>query len=499
MYLLGIDIGTTNVKAGLFTTAGRCLAAGSCSYGTTFTSGGGAEQDPEDWYESTVGAVGELLANTTVRPEEISAIGFTTQIGTIAPLDADLHPLRPAILWSDLRSEAEVAELNEQLGETLLEVNGNLASSKYVLPHLLWLSKNEPGLFENSRYFLTPKEYVTLRLTGELVGDTSSHSGSLLIDIDRQDWSDRILDAIEIPREKLSRIQPATTVAGALTEPAARALGLRAGTSVIVGGGDNDCSAIGSGAFTSGAVAVSLGTSGIALTRTEEPLREARGDLAVYSHVIPGKSYATKMIKSAGHTLTWLKERVMDEAAASLGRPKLQVEEWLESIGIDEDSVGTSDPGLFFFPYLLGRSDPDDQQSIRAVIWGLNGSHSNRHLAMAAMEGVGYSVRDCIETMEKYVPIDRIVFGGAGGSSSVWMNIIANILGRDVVNSANRETGTLGAAILAGVGSGAFDSVEEGCAAMTALGKTFQPRDSLAAAYDPRYTAFRELSARFWD
>lgn len=498
-YVLGIDIGTTNVKAVLFEPDGSCGGSVNQPYPTSYPSAGRVEQNPEDWYCAVIRAIGALLKMASISSRDILCIGFSGQIRSIAFLDAAFQPLCPSIVWSDTRSASEVAQLNSDMQNRLIQITGNRAATNFALPNILWMSKHHPDIFASTRYLATPKDYVIYRLTGQFISDASNQSGSLLVDIHQQDWSDELLDYANITRESLPRLARSIDRAGSLTRLAAEESGLPEGLTVVLGGGDNDCAAIGSGAYEAGTAAISLGTSGIVLTRTDAPLLQAAGKLDIFTHVIPDRYYAMGMIKSAGQALEWLKKRLVDETSSLLGaNPPLTMTDWLASMLGDRDVLVPGNDGLFLFPYFQGRGNPDKHSSARAVIWGMTGSHTNRHLAQAAMEGVGYAVRQCLDSIAEWMPLQEIICCGKGSANAVWMKMIANILGKPVWTNTSTEVSSLGAAILAATGIGLFASVEEACRVMAKKEKQYLPSETAIREYENCYNRFLELSALFW-
>jgi xylulokinase len=498
-YLLGIDIGTTNVKAVLFNTKGNSVGCVNRPYPTSHPFPGWSEQNPEDWYATSISAIRELLTQTAINPSNIISAGFAGHIRSIAFLDKYFGTVYPGIVWSDTRSSKTVDRLNDEMEDFLVEVTGNQAATNFSLSQILWMKENHPEVIEKTRYYVTPKDYVIYRLTGKLASDSSTQSGSLLLDIDRKDWSNRLLIRLGISRECLPVILRSIDVVGRITKTAAENSGLMSGMPVVVGGGDNDCAAIGSGAYISGTTSISLGTAGIILTLIDRPIRSAAGKLDVFSHVIPEAWYAMGMVKSAGFAFEWLKNRLIDERYALLGSEKrMSMDDWLENGADFSRNFVPGSNGLFCFPYYQGRGNPDKNPDATGVFWGLTESHINKQLIQSTMEGVGYCIRQCVDTISEIAPLNEIVCCGKGSSNTLWINIIANILGKPVWTSGGIGEGALGAAILAATGAGLYGTVQLACENMTKRDKQFLPQDEIVLAYEDYFARFCSLSDILW-
>ena len=495
--LLGIDIGTTNVKAALFDHGGRCAGAFGQPYPTIYPQARRAEQHPSDWYDATVAAIRGALRAAEVPVGDIAALGFSGHIRSVAFLDEAFEPLHPGIIWSDTRSGDEVAWLEEELATEIGAITGNRAATNFALPNMLWLKRRHPDLFARVRYFSTPKDYVVHRFTGEWAGDASGQAGSLLIDIAKRDWSGELLDRLDISKESLPPLFDSTAVIGRISRQVAQETGLPVGVPVVVGGGDNDCAAIGAGAFRPGTTSISLGTAGIILAQLDSPMPAMRGELDVFPHVIPGQWYAMGMIPSAGMSLAWLKARLADETLGAHAGNSISTEEWLASFHQSASEL-CSDDDLFFLPFLQGRGNPCKDANARGVFWGLSGAHTNRHLVAAVMEGVGYCIDQCVARIAVSTPVDEIVCCGGGSASPAWMRILANILGRPVWTNGQPEVGALGAAILAATGIGAFETVQEACTRMTSRDVRYLPREQDVHAHRAKAERFARLGERLW-
>lgn len=498
-YLLGIDIGTTNVKAVLFDKKGAEIGVADQAYPTSHPHPGWAHQQPEDWYQGVVGAIKRLLDRTGILPEEIMCAGFSGHIRTIAFLDEKFEAVYPGIVWSDTRSAEIAQKLNEEMEDFLVKITGNRAATNYSLPPILWMRENHPEIFKKTKYFCTPKDYVLWKLTGNFVSDPSNQSGSLLLDIDSKQFSLPLLERMGLKIDSLPRLKRSVDIAGYVTSQAALETGLKERLPIIIGGGDNDCAAIGAGAYAPGVVSVSLGTAGIVLTLLERPDRRVAQSLDMFAHVIPEGWYTMGMVKAAGFAMGWLKDRLAGEGYEVFPQGKApSMGEWIQAMeqGMGEFSPGSD--GLFCFPYYQGRGNPRKDPQAKGVFWGLTSSHTNRHLMQASMEGVGYCIKECIQAIEEFSSVEEIVCCGGGSSSKLWMQIIADILEKPVWTGGGAEKGALGAAILASVGAGLYSSVQQACKVMTRHDSRYLPRRKYCQAYEELFQQFCALSDLFW-
>lgn len=495
-YLLGIDIGTTNVKAVLFDVQGNIASIAKQPYPTSHPHPGWALQEPADWYHGVLEAVKTLFLQTRIDPGEILCAGLTGHIRTVAFLDQDFQKVYPGIVWSDTRSDKIAQRLNEEMEGFLVEMTGNRAATNFSLPQILWLRESCPELWERTAYFSTPKDYVIRKLTGNFVSDASNQAGSLLLDIRMKQWSGEVLKRFGLKESSLPQIKRSVDIAGYVNEQAARETGLRKGMPVVIGGGDNDCAAIGAGAYNQGIVSVSLGTAGIILTLLDKPDMQAFGALDLFPHVIPEGWYIMGMVKAAGYAVEWIKDRLTEESSDS---KEISVQKWIPAM---ETEIGDYEPGsggVFCFPYYQGKGNPNKNPLARGVIWGLESGHTNKHLLQASMEGVGFCIRECVQAIENVTAVKEIVCCGGGSSSQLWMRMLADILGKPVSVNEKTEEGALGAAICGAVGIGLYPSIQDACQVLTHQEKRYIPHPENVQAYNRLFGQFCQLSKAFWN
>ena len=386
-HVLGIDVSTTATKALLLDESGAVAGVGTAEYDYDIPRPLWSEQDPADWWTGAVTAIRSVLDSTDVRADEIEAIGLTGQMHGAVLLDASDAVLRPAILWNDQRTAAECDVIREAVGaQRLIEITGNDALTGFTAPKLVWVREHEPEVWARIAHLLLPKDYVRLQLTGEHAIDKADAAGTLLLDLAARDWSAVVLEALGIPATWLPRTFEGPEVTGRLTDAAAAATGLRAGTPVVAGGGDQSANGVGVGAVAPGTTALSLGTSGVIFASTDRPLFDPGGRVHAFCHAVPGRWHMMSVMLSAGGSLRWFRDALA---------PGMGYDELLSGVG----DVPAGSDGLWFLPYLSGERSPHPDPLARGAFVGLTLGHDRRHLARAVLEGVAYGLRDGLDLM----------------------------------------------------------------------------------------------------
>jgi xylulokinase len=440
------------------------------------------EQEPALWWDGTVGAIRSLLRSTRIDPASISAVGLTGQMHGLVLLDAADRVLRPAILWNDQRTAHACEEIREAVGfERLVEVTGNDAVTGLTAPKLVWVRDHEPDVWARAAHVLLPKDYVRLELTGEHALDKADGAGTLLFDLAARDWSDEILAALRIPREWLPPTHEGPVVTGLVTARAAAATGLREGTPVVAGGGDQSANGVGVGAVAPGVVALSLGTSGVIFAATDAPLYEPRGRVHAFCHALPGRWHLMSVMLSAAGSLRWFRDTVA---------PGESFEELVASAA----DVQAATEGLFFLPYLSGERSPHPDPLARGAFLGLNLGHDRRHLLRAVLEGVAFGLRDGLDLMiAAGMPAPSQVRASGGGvASPLWRQILADVLDTELATVNTTEGAAYGAALLATEAAGWFRSVEAATGALVRSTPVASPGPE-AARYRDAHATYREL------
>ncbi|MGZ5295129.1 MAG: xylulokinase [Actinomycetota bacterium] len=481
-HVLGLDISTTATKAVILDGEGALRAVASAEYPYDTPRPLWSEQDPRLWWDATVSAVGQALAHAGLRGDDVDTVGLTGQMHGLVALDAADRVLRPAILWNDQRTGAECDLIRELIGrERLIAVTGNDALPGFTAPKLLWVRHNEPEVWAEIAHVLLPKDLVRLRLTGDHAVDRADGAGTMLFELAERDWSAEVVDALGIDRAWLPATFEGPEVTGAITEEAAAATGLRPGTPVVAGGGDQAAAAVGVGSIEPGVSSLSLGTSGVVFTTTEGPTVEPEGRLHAFCHAVPGRWHLMGVMLSAAGSLRWYR----DALAPGVGFDEL----------VDEASgVPAGSDGLLFLPYLTGERTPHPDPLARGAFVGLTVNHGRAHLTRAVLEGVAFGLRDSLELMRAVglAPSTEIRATGGGIRSGLWRQVLADVLGARIVTTSTAEGAAQGAATLAAVGAGWFPSVEDACRTLVRIGEPTEPsRD--AGAYVGAYARYREL------
>jgi len=441
---------------------------------------GWAEQDPEDWWRAAREAISGVMVAAELAGAEIQAIGLTGQMHGCVMLGAEGEVLRPALIWCDQRTQPECDWLEEKIGrEHLIELTCNPALPNFTLTKLLWVRTHQPEIFAKIAHVLCPKDYVRYRLTGEFAIDMQEASGTLLLDVTNRRWSNEVADAAGIPMSWLPRLFEGPEICARVGDAGADATGLAAGTPVAAGAGDQGAGAVGMGIVGAGSVSATIGTSGVVFAATDKPTMDRLGRLHTFCHATPGLWHVMGVTNGAGLSLRWFR----DTFAPGVGYDELSAEAAKIPAGSD---------GLLWAPYLFGERTPHLDPQARAAFVGLTASHTRAHCVRAVMEGVAFSLRDTFSLFaELAIPVARIRLGGGGARGSLWRQIQADVYGRAVQLLAAEEGGAFGAALLAGVGFGAWGSVEAACAETVHVAEVIEPKNAIAM--DDAYAKFRRV------
>ena len=482
-FLLGIDVSTTGAKALLIAATGEVVASASTPLTVSTPHPLWSEQAPADWWDGVVTSIRRVLAESGVETGAIAAIGLTGQMHGLVLLDENGEVLRPAILWNDQRTGAQCDEIRERVGrERLIRITGNDALTGFTAPKVLWVREHEPGVYARARHLLLPKDYIRFRLTGEYAMDRAGGSGTLLFDLGRRDWSEEVVEALEIPREWLPPTHEGPQITGRVSAEAAEATGLLAGTPVVGGGGDQAAGAVGVGAVVPGIISLVLGTSGVVFATMAGPLVEPEGRLHAFCHAVPGRWHFMGVMLSAAGSLRWYRDavaggadyRALDEEAAAV------------ELGSD---------GLLFLPYLTGERTPHPDPLARGAFVGLTVRHNRAHLTRAVLEGVAFGLKDSFELIQGsgMGPVREVRVSGGGARSPLWRQILADVLGAELVTVNTTEGAAYGAALLAGVGADAWADVDAATDATVRVTGRTAPRPDAVAKYEAAYASYRAL------
>jgi xylulokinase len=464
-FVLGIDVSTTATKAVLVDETGAVVGIGSAEYAYDVPQPLWSEQDPELWWDGTIAAIRSVLASTGMTGTDIAAIGLTGQMHGAVLLDAADAVLRPAILWNDQRTAAECDAIRAAVGrERLIAITGNDALTGFTAPKLVWVRDHEPDIWQRVAHVLLPKDFVRLRLSGEHALDKADGAGTILFDLAARDWSPVILDALGIDPAWMPPTFEGPAVTGTVTAEAAEATGLRAGTPIVAGGGDQAANAVGTGVVSPGTVALSLGTSGVIFAATDRPIFEPDGRVHAFCHALPDRWHLMSVMLSAAGSLRWFREALA---------PDVPFADLVAAAG----EVPAGSDGLLFLPYLTGERSPHPDPLARGAFVGLTVRHDRRHLTRAVLEGVAFGLRDGLDLMTAAgMPAPReIRVSGGGTASPLWRQILADVLDAEIATVNTSEGAAFGAALLAAVGAGWFASVREATAALVTATPSASP------------------------
>lgn len=478
-HVIGIDTSTTATKAALIDGSGTVVGIGVAEYGFEVPQPRWSEQDPGLWWDGAVGAIRSVLASTGVDGADVAAVGLTGQMHGAVLLDSAGTVLRPAILWNDQRTAHACDEIRAAVGpERLIEITGNDALTGFTAPKLVWVRDHEPEVWERIAHVLLPKDYVRLRLTGGYALDKADGAGTLLFDLAARDWSDEVLAALRIDPAWLPATFEGPEVTGVVTAAAAEATGLRVGTPVVAGGGDQSTNAVGVGAVAPGVVALSLGTSGVVFATTDRPRRDPAGQVHAFCHAVPARWHMMTVMLSAAGSLRWFRDALA---------PGVDFADLVAAAG----AVPTGSDGLLFLPYLTGERSPHPDPLARGAFVGLTVAHDRRHLTRAVLEGVAFGLRDGLDQMiAAGMPAPAEVRASGGGTASpLWRQILADVLDTELATVSTSEGAAYGAGVLAAVGAGWFPTVEAAASAFV--------RATPAAAPGPEAPRYAEAHARY--
>ena len=488
IHFLGIDVGTGGTRALIMNREGRMISSASADH-EAFVSPhpGWAEQGPQDWWRACGAAVREALRKSNLKPEEIAAVGFSGQMHGAVLLDAAGEAIRPAIIWCDQRTEKQSQELANNIGvKRLIELTCNPPLTNFTLTKLLWVREREPENWALVRQVLLPKDYVRFRLTGEKAIDVADASGTLMLDVAKRRWSSEVLEAAGVPSAWLPRLFESPEICSRISAEGAAATGLKAGTPVVAGAGDQAAGAVGMGIVRPGVVSATIGTSGVVFAATDRPALDPRGRLHTFCHAIPGRWHIMGVTQAAGLSLRWFRDRF--GAGEDNGRDPY------ERLAAEAASVPAGAEGLFWAPYLMGERTPHLDPNVRGALVGLTASHTRAHVIRAILEGVAFSLKDTFSIFEEMrVEVTKIRLGGGGARSPLWRQIQADVYGSEVETIRVEEGAAYGAAILAAVGAGNWRSVDEATDAIVETALRVPPNAESSALLQRSYATYRRI------
>jgi len=482
---LGVDVGTSGLKALAVDESGKIAASALVEYGMETPQPGWAEQDPAQWWKSFKKTITLLEKKVPGLPESLAGIGLTGQMHSSVFLDSDFKVIRPAILWCDQRPAKECEDITKKAGfDNLVEMTLNRCLTGFTLPKLVWLKNHEPENFKRLKHLLVCKDYIRFLLTGELATEVSDASGTLMFDVKARAWSNRLINMLDIDPAVLPKCFESPAVTGKLTKSAADELGLNPGVPVVGGGGDQAAGAIGNGIVEEGAVLISIGTSGVVFAAHNKPLFDAKARLHSFCHAAPGLWHSMGVMLSAGGSLRWLRE-VLREV-----NPKIDYPDMTKLA----EKVAPGCDGLSFLPYLTGERTPHFDPFARGVFFGISLKNGLGHLTRAVIEGVSFGLKDSVEIMkESQVKVDKFYLSGGGAKSDFWSQLMADILEAKIYRLKVDEGPGFGCALLAMVGTKRFKDVREAAKKTLKLRDSFSPHEKTSKRYQELYRSWKTL------
>ncbi len=482
-YFLGIDVSTTGSKALLIDSAGSVMAVASSPHTLSTPRPLWSEQDPHEWWQATTNSIRAVLKETAIDPAAIKAIGLTGQMHGLVLLDAAGEVLRPAILWNDQRTQVQCDEIHRRFGrEAFIQISGNAALTGFTAPKILWVAENEPQVYARARHVLLPKDYIRYRLTSEYAMDKADGSGTILFDLKQRDWSEELLAGCNIPAEWMPHTFEGPEFTGSVSATAAFETGLAIGTPVAAGGGDQAAQAVGVGAVEPGIIGLTVGTSGVVFATTPSALIEPQGRLHAFCHAVPGMWHFMGVMLSAAGSLQWYRDTLA---------PDME----FNTLLMEAEAIPAGSEGLQFLPYLSGERTPHPDPNARGAFIGLTLRHGRGALTRAVLEGVAFGLKDGFMLIQQagLPAVTQIRASGGGTKGALWRQILASVLNSELVTVNTSEGAAFGAALLAGVGAGAWSDVITACKNTIRITGQTLPKMDEVAVYERSYAQFREL------
>ncbi len=460
--LLGIDIGTTGSKVVLIAPKGNIIASSTNEYPVSIPKPNWSEQNPEDWWRATVKGIKLVLAKSRTNPSQIAGIGLTGQMHGLVILDNKNNILRNCILWNDQRTVKECAQINSIIGaKRIIKIVGKPCLPSFTAGKILWVKNNEPDIYKRIAHILLPKDYVRFKLTDTLVMDVADASGTCLFDVAKRRWSNEIINELKIKSEWLPPIYESPALCGYVSKVAAKLTGLKQGTPVVAGAGDQAAQAIGTGIYEPGTVSVTIGTSGVVFAAIDKYHYDKTGRLHTYCHAEFDMWHLMGVMLSAGGSLRWFKDSLYKNEKVYAAKKKIDI---YTLITKEAGTIPPGAEGLLFLPYLSGERAPHPDPYARGVFFGLSLKHSRPHMARAVIEGITFGLKDCLELLKGMgIKFNRVRVSGGGAKSLLWRRIMADVFNLDIITVNAKEGAAFGAALLAGVGAGIYIDTKEAC------------------------------------
>ena len=484
MNFLGIDLGTSSVKIIIMNQSGKIVQSISKSYNVSYPKANWAEQNPEDWWNSTKEGIKELLDTGNVKKEDINGVSFSGQMHGLVLLDAKDEVLMPAILWCDQRTQKQCDYLNNEFDQKKLsKYTGNKALTGFTLPKVLWVKENKPEIYIKIAHMMLPKDYISFKLTGVFDSDATDASGTLMFDVENRKWSKEMLNLLELDEVVLPKVYESWQIIGKVSENASKETGLSMKTSVIAGAGDQAAGAVGTGTVDTGILSVALGTSGVVFACNEKFSVDKQNRLHSFCHS-NGKWHQMGVMLSAASCLQWWVKNINADVQGDVFEKLLQEAE--------KAPVGSNN--LLFLPYLMGERTPHDDPNARGSFIGLSITNKRADMTRAILEGVCFGLRDSLEILKDLnVETKEVRVSGGGSESKLWRQILADVFNLNVNVTNSKEGPAYGAAILASVGCGLYNSVDDACKHLIKITETTLPIKENVEKYNKLYKIYASL------
>jgi len=493
MYLMGIDVGTSGLKTILITEKGALKAENTQTYPLHSPKPSWFEQNPEDWWNAALHGIKQMLFDAKIDSSEIAGIGLSGQYHGLVILNQDNRVIRPSILWNDQRTAAQSEHIVKKIGkEKLLKICATSGAPYFTACKLQWVRDNEPHFFEKVHKIMLPKDYIRFRLTGEFVTDVTDASGTLFLDIRNRQWSKEMVSLLEVESSILPAVVESPELSGRISKIAADATGLKEGTPVAGGAGDQASAAVGIGIAEEGIASYSIGTSGVIYAATNDLEIDVDGRTNTFCHSVPGKWCMLSCINAAAASYQWYQDKLAHWERTEAKRRRIKIYRILEE---EAAKIPIGSDKLIFLPYLAGERHPHTDTNARGVFFGLHAGHGKGNLIRSILEGVAFSFRDCLEIMREHgIKIEEIRATGGGARSPLWMDIQVNVSAQPILlMEADAGGASFGAALLGGVCAGVFSHVKEACERLVKTGRGIKPEKEKSVQYDRYFALFKTL------
>lgn len=492
-YLLGIDAGTTGLKAVLFDEGGDEIAIGRAEYSLYMPEADMAELDAEEYWNACKRAVSEILSTSKIDPKKIRAVAVSSQGETLIPVNREGRPLRRAIVWLDNRSKDESEIIRKQFGaDTIFKVTGQPeVVPTWPATKILWLKRNEPRVFDKVYKYLLVEDFIVFKLTGIFVTEYSLVSSTLMFDISKEDWWEEMLNFIGINSGQLPKLMSSGEVVGNVTERASRETGLSSSTIVSTGALDQAAGAVGAGNIKPGIITETTGTVLALLATIENPICDPKRRIPCHHHAVPKKFFLIPWCPTAGIVLKWFRDEFGQYEMEAAEKMKVDAYDLLT---LEASKVAAGSDGLLMLPYFMGAGPPEFDPHARGILFGLTLKHTKAHVVRAILESIAFMIRKNVELFEELgIPVKEIRSMGGASRSPLWNQIKADVTSKPIITLQTEEAASLGAAILAGVAYGAFKSIEEGCKTMVKLKRKYETRLEDKNVYEKLYKVYCNL------